>query len=108
MQRNISNNKVASLPEAEAKAITTGVDGWLRIARPVRLSWPSDEEMQTHAGLLSAVRHRNVMPAVVAAALARPDWVLSTNTEHWNQELATRTGLRITTPAAFLATLYPA
>lgn len=43
--------------------------------------------------------------AAVAAVLARPDWVLSTNTEHWNQELARRTGLRVAHPAAFLAGL---
>lgn len=100
--------KSAALPTVEAQKIKAGVDAWLRIARPLRLPWPSDEEMQTHASLLSAVRHRNDMPSVIAAILARPDWVLSTNTAHWNPELAMRTGLRITTPAAFLAALHPA
>lgn len=47
------------------------------------------------------------MPGVVAAVLSRPDWVLSTNTEHWNAELAARTSLRIVTPLAFLESLQP-
>jgi hypothetical protein len=63
--------------------------------------------MLAHAGLLSAIRHEKDMSAVVAAVLARPDWVLSTNTAHWNEELAMRTGLRIATPAAFLSSLRP-
>ena len=44
----------------------------------------------------------NDLPAVVSAMEARPDWVISTNTAHWNDELAARTGLRIATPQDFL------
>jgi len=58
--------------------------------------------MHRHDSLLAVVRHRNDM----AAVLARPDWVLSTNTEHWNKELAHRTGLRIAHPAEFLERLH--
>lgn len=97
--------KTHSLPEETAQAIIAGLDGWFRIARPERLPWPTDEQMETYAGLLSAVRHENDMPAVVAAVLARPDWVLSTNSAHWNHELARRTGLRVAHPADFLVGL---
>ncbi len=61
--------------------------------------------MEAHAGVLSAVRHENNMPSVVAVPLARPDWVLSTNTAHWNAELARRVGLRVAHPADLLASL---
>jgi hypothetical protein len=47
------------------------------------------------------------MPPVVAAVLARPDWVISTNDKHWSQDLAVRTGLRIATPLDFLLQLQP-
>jgi hypothetical protein len=97
--------RTASLPDAEAQTIMAGLDDWLRIARPERVPWPTDDQMEAHAGLLSVVRHDNDMPAVVAAVLARPDWVLSTNTEHWNQELARRAGLRVAHPATFLESL---
>jgi hypothetical protein len=63
--------------------------------------------LRAHADLLAVVRHDNDMPAVVAAVLAQPDWVLSTNTKHWNKTLADRTGLRVAHPADFLAGLHP-
>lgn len=104
-----TGRKTASLPDAEKQIIIEGVAGWFRRARPERRPWPSRDEMMAHAHLLAAVRHRNDMPGVVAAVLARPDWILSTNTAHWNQELAALTGLRIATPDQFLASLraYP-
>ena len=91
----------------EAQVVDEGIARWFSIARPERVPWPSAADMLAHADLLSAVRHEKDMSAVVAAVLARPDWVLSTNTAHWNEELATRTGLRIATPATFLSSLRP-
>jgi hypothetical protein len=55
--------------------------------------------------LLPALRHDNDLPLVVAAEQARPDWVISANDGHWNDEVARRTGLRIVTPHAFLRRL---
>ena len=91
----------------EAQVVDEGIARWFSIARPERVPWPSAVDMLAHADLLSAVRHEKDMSAVVAAVLARPNWVLSTNTAHWNEELATRTGLRIATPATFLSSLRP-
>lgn len=101
------DTKTAELPADQATRLRAGVSGWLFRARPARVPWPSVPELADHADLLTAVRHANDMPAVVAAVLAQPDWVLSTNTKHWNQELADRTGLRVAHPAAFLAALHP-
>ena len=101
------SQKTKAVPAAEATRLIASVEGWMQRARPSRLPWPSAQELASHAGLLAAVRHDNDMPAVVAAVLARPDWVLSTNTTHWNQELAARTGLNVAHPAAFLALLHP-
>ncbi len=103
--RNIVK-KTAAFPAADARMIMRGLTEWYTIARPTRLPWPSADEMHRHDSLLAVVRHRNDMAAVVAAVLARPDWVLSTNTEHWNKELARRTGLRIAHPAEFLESLH--
>jgi hypothetical protein len=105
IRRNL-RTRTDALPESEAERIMDGFETWYRIARPERVPWPTDHEMVQHAGLLAAVRHENDMPAVVAAVLSRPDWVLSTNTEHWNEELARRTGMRVAHPAAFLAGLH--
>lgn len=99
--------KVAAVSASEAAALKAGIEGWFARARPERCSWPSAADLRAHAGLLAVVRHDNDMPAVVAAVLARPDWVLSTNTRHWNHDLAARSGLRIAHPAAFLTGLRP-
>lgn len=68
---------------------------------------PSEEEILAYYQLIMpALRHENDVAAVVSAIVTRPDWVLSTNTAHWNAALAARTGLRIATPQAFLEQLH--
>ena len=99
--------KTGSLRVAEAALLASGVEGWMARARPERLSWPTPDELRIHAPLLSVVRHDNDMPAVIAAMIVRSGWVLSTNTAHWNADLAARTGLRVLHPADFLAALHP-
>ena len=105
--RRAIGQRIVRLPDAEAVTVGASVEGWIRRVRVEPLPWPAQEEILAHQSLLSAVRHGNDMPSVVAAVLARPDWILSTNAEHWNQDLATRTGLRIATPRDFLAQLQP-
>ena len=56
---------------------------------------------------MPVLKHLNDLAAVVTANHAHPDWVFSTNTEHWNDRLAERTGLRVATPFAFLQQLLP-
>jgi len=99
--------RTASLPADEVKNITANVDGWLRRIHREVVPWPSTHEMRTYQNLMPAVRHENDMASIVAAVLARPDWVLSTNTKHWNQDVAARTGLHIATPLDFLEHLQP-
>jgi hypothetical protein len=50
----------------------------------------------------------NDLPVVVSALHARPDWVISSNRVHWNDQLARSTGLRILSPSEFLSQLSPA
>lgn len=107
VQRTLAR-KVATLDAAAAHAITQSVAGWLDRVRVERHPLPAPDEIRRLApSILPALRHVNDLPAVVTALHARPDWVLSTNTEHWNDRLATRTGLRIATPLAFLRQLSP-
>lgn len=107
VQRSIAR-KTAPLDPAAAQAITQGVSGWLDRVRIERYPLPSPDEIRRHAPtILPALRHVNDLPAVVTAMQAQPDWVLSTNTEHWNERLGERTGLRIATPSIFLRQLRP-
>jgi len=102
-----TEKKLARLSEDEVATVRASITGWFGRARPERAPWPLEADLLAHAGLITTVRHRSDMPAVVAALLARPDWVLSTNTDHWNEKLAAHTRLRIATPASFLRSLYP-
>jgi hypothetical protein len=78
-------------------------EGWLTRVELERLSPPTPDEVYGQLGLiLPALRHTNDLEAVVSAMQARPDWVISTNTDHWGPPLAARTGLRTGTPMAFL------
>jgi len=80
--------------------------GWLRRVRLER--WPalSQTDVQGYKqALLPVLRHVNDLPAVVAAVQTQPDWVISSNREHWGEELAARTGLRIVTPQDFIGRL---
>jgi hypothetical protein len=107
VQRAVAR-KIAQLGPAEAQAAMWNVSSWLDRVRIERHPLPTPEIIRQHApAILPAIRHVNDLPAVVTAILARPDWVISTNVEHWNERLAARTGLRVASPLAFLRQLRP-
>lgn len=100
--------KLAALPDDQAKIVAMDFAGWFARVRVERRVQPTSEDLQRYApGLLPVLRHSNDLPAVIAAMQARPDWVISSNDEHWNDAVAERTGLRIVTPAVFLRRLSP-
>ena len=97
---------LAKLASNQAAVIANGFDGWLSRIQVERRPLPTEDEILAHyMQIMPALRHENDIPVVITAMLARPDWVLSPNTKHWNAELAARTGLRIATPQQFLMQL---
>jgi hypothetical protein len=100
--------KTAALAPGDAVAVAASLAGWLDRVRIERRLMPTADDLRAYAHtFLPALRHANDLPPLVTAVLARPDWVLSTNTAHWNARVAERTGLRIATPLAFLRQLRP-
>ncbi len=71
----------------------------LELLRPERLARITKEEFVAHRAL---IRHGNDVPVLVTAMNARPDWLVTANTEHFTPEVARRTDLRIVTPRTFL------
>lgn len=71
----------------------------LQLLAPERTGHITREEFDAHR---AAIRHRNDVPVLVTAIKARPDWLVTSNTEHFTPEVAARTGLRIVTPREFL------
>ncbi|HXF39232.1 MAG TPA: PIN domain-containing protein [Blastocatellia bacterium] len=53
------------------------------------------------------IHHLNHAPVLAAAIRARPDWLLSNNTEHFTQTVASRTGLKVATPYEFFRAIHP-
>lgn len=49
------------------------------------------------------IPHWNDVPVLAAAIRAKPDWLLTDNTSHFDDRVSQKTGLRIATPTDFLA-----
>lgn len=105
LARAVARRTAAMAPEG-ATAVVASVSGWLDRVRIERQPMPGADELRTHTHtILPALRHANDLPVLISAINAHPDWVLSSNTAHWNAEVAARAGLRIATPLAFLRQL---
>lgn len=71
----------------------------LTLIVPERLPKTTDEEILAHSTL---IRHYHDVPVLASATKARPDWLITSNVQHFNAEVAARTGLRIVTPHQFI------
>jgi predicted nucleic acid-binding protein len=71
----------------------------LKLIAPERLDRITKEEFKTHRHL---IRHGNDVPVLVTAIRAKPDWLVTANVEHFDEDVALQTGLRIVTPHGFL------
>ncbi|MDQ3012322.1 MAG: type II toxin-antitoxin system VapC family toxin [Acidobacteriota bacterium] len=71
----------------------------LKLLDPERLPKITSEEIRAHQSL---IRHQHDVPVLASAVKAQPDWLITANVQHFNAEVAARTGLRIVTPHAFL------
>ncbi|HNG94936.1 MAG TPA: PIN domain-containing protein, partial [Acidobacteriota bacterium] len=74
-------------------------DRALGLLEPEMTGRISREEFNAHRAL---IRHGHDVPVLVTAIKARPDWLVTSNIDHFPPEVATRTGLRIVTPPQFL------
>jgi predicted nucleic acid-binding protein len=71
----------------------------LKLLAPERTERITREEFDSHRSL---IRHINDVPVLVTAIKAQPDWLVTANTEHFNADVAARTGLQIAAPREFL------
>lgn len=75
----------------------------LRLLDPEYVALPSRQEVERHRHL---IRHQADVPVLVSALKAAPDWFLTTNTRHFNKQVALRTQLRISYFYALAQSLY--
>jgi predicted nucleic acid-binding protein len=71
----------------------------MQLLDPERLERISKADFDANRHL---IRHLNDVPVLVTAIKAKPDWLITANTEHFSDEVAERTGLRIINPGGFL------
>lgn len=75
---------------------------FIQLSNPELIPFPDIEAVRSNRQL---IRHQPDIPVLISAMAARPDWLLTNNTEHFTPSVAQRTGLRIATPAEFFRTL---
>lgn len=99
-------SRTTRLQSDEAQIVVRSIRDWLSRVRIERHASPSDLELrQAIPKILPTLKHANDLPSIVVAMKVHPDWVISDNEDHWNQDLAAPTGLRIVTSLQFLRTL---
>jgi hypothetical protein len=75
---------------------------FIRLSDPELVPFPSLEAVRANRHL---IRHEPDIPVLLSAMAAKPDWVLTNNTDHFTPLVARKAGLRITTPVEFFRAL---
>ncbi len=104
VRREVERNLVALLP-VNASLATEAIEDYsklIRLLRPETRELPTPKEIADHRHL---IRHQADVAVLVSALKAAPDMLLTTNTRHFTQLVARRTGLRIATPHALIERL---
>ena len=74
----------------------------MQLTKPELVPYPADALVRASRHI---IRHAADVPVLLSAMASTPDWLLTHNTRHFTRAAATRTGLRIATPAGFFRTL---
>lgn len=90
-------------PQRIADQLLSDYDELLRLTRPLVIPLPSVSQSLAAA---HQIRHVNDVPVLASALSARPDWLLSNNTKHFDSRVAARTGLQIATPFQFFQIIH--
>jgi predicted nucleic acid-binding protein len=88
----------------EAEPLLDDYFTFIKKARPIIVPLATAQEITAASRI---IHHLNDAPVLAAAISARPDWLLSNNTEHFTSTVARRTGLRIATPYEFFRAIHP-
>ena len=93
----------ALMNKREGNIVLEDYGYFLKLAHPQKVQTPTEFEIKVASRM---IRHSHDGPVLAAAIKASPDWLLSLNEKHFNQQVAKRTGLRIATPLSFLTIIH--
>lgn len=89
---------VDRLGEEATAQIIADYEGFLRLARPIRVPLSDQERVKANRTL---IRHLADVPVVLAAIDSGPDWLITRNRDHFTDKVAARIGIRIASPQEF-------
>jgi len=90
------------LPALDANQLVEHYRRLVKLTDPELIPYPAQALVTSSRHL---IRHEADVPVLLSAISSKPDWLLTHNTKHFTQAVASRTGLRIATPAEFFRTL---
>lgn len=97
VERNILK-KVGIIEEAEVEQIIENYQGFLKLARPIKI--PLAEESRVIANR-SLIRHFADVSVVLAAMDATADLIITRNREHFTDEVSRKIDIKIASPGEF-------
>jgi predicted nucleic acid-binding protein len=99
VERNLLKKALDSnLDREAADQLLSDYDHLISLAKPEVVPLPDKVVV---LGSRNLIRHAADVPVLVSAINAKPDWLITHNTNHFTAEVAQRTGLRIATPFGF-------
>jgi hypothetical protein len=101
----VERNLALHAQRLELKDVDRPIEAYRRfilLSDPELVPFPDLEAVRANRHL---IRHEPDLPVLLSAMAAKPDWVLTNNTEHFTPSVAQMAGLRIATPVEFFRTL---
>ena len=99
VERNILK-KIGVLSEAEVELLIEDYQGFLKLARPLKVPLPSENRVIENRSL---IRHFADVPVVLAAIDSQADWIITKNRDHFTDQVADKIGIKIASPREFFA-----
>ena len=99
VERNILK-KLGVLSEEDVELIIEDYQGFLKLARPLKVSLPDETRVIQN---LNLIRHFADVPVVLAAIDSHSDWVITKNRNHFTNKVADKIGIKIASPREFFA-----
>ena len=99
VERNILK-KLGVLSEDEVELIIEDYQGFLKLARPLKVPLPDETRVIQNRSL---IRHFADVPVVLAALDSQADWIITKNRDHFTDEVADKIGIKIASPGEFFA-----
>ena len=88
----------AKLSPLEAGLFLDEYEEFVRLADPERIPRPVETLVKASRHIIA---HESVVPVLLSAIAAKPDWIITHNTKHFTEQVAQNTGIRIVTPIDF-------